>query len=134
MGLEDDKRKRNAANSMADYERHKPARLAAMRRYNETHRKERSQYQRLRCYKLTLEAYEEKIIKQGGVCASCGGPLVDPHIDHDHKCCNGKKTCGKCTRGVLCGRCNRGLGNFNDDPELLDKGAAYLREWEGSQL
>lgn len=32
------------------------------------------------------------------------------HIDHDHACCPGNESCGKCIRGVLCGSCNVILG------------------------
>jgi recombination endonuclease VII len=47
-------------------------------------------------------------------------------IDHDHKCCSGPHSCGKCVRGVLCQHCNQGLGNFKDDPEILKRAIAYL--------
>ena len=48
------------------------------------------------------------------------------HIDHDHTCCPGVKTCGKCVRGVLCGFCNRALGQFKDSPEILLNAIKYL--------
>lgn len=49
-------------------------------------------------------------------------------VDHDHKCCPGKTSCGKCVRGLLCGNCNSVLGRMRDDPTVFDRMAAYLRE------
>ena len=59
-------------------------------------------------------------------CDSCGGTLTVAHIDHDHACCPGAGSCGKCVRGVLCPPCNQMLGMAKDDPEKLRLGAAYL--------
>jgi hypothetical protein len=67
--------------------------------------------------------------RQGGVCAICGLPCKSGKrlsIDHDHSCCPGKGSCGKCVRGLLCMNCNNGLGHFKDDPELLGTAIAYL--------
>ena len=46
-----------------------------------------------------------------------GRPWV---MDHDHN----KKT----FRGWICRKCNLGLGNFNDDYDLVLKAAKYLKD------
>jgi hypothetical protein len=48
------------------------------------------------------------------------------NIDHDHKCCPGPRSCGKCVRGILCSHCNTGLGQFFDDPTILQSAIDYL--------
>jgi len=80
---------------------------------------------------ITQEQYETLFAKQKGKCAICAGALKDVRreyfcVDHDHTCCKGKKSCGKCVRGLLCLTCNAGLGQFNDNADLLEKAAAYL--------
>lgn len=41
-------------------------------------------------------------------CDWCGNPFNNstPRIDHDHTCCSGKRSCGKCLRGFLHESCN----------------------------
>lgn len=66
-------------------------------------------------------------------CAICGILLVDSRAegeklvpgfrkvaaDHDHA--TGQP------RGILCNTCNSMLGHAHDNPDVLEKGAAYLR-------
>lgn len=78
---------------------------------------------------LTPESYVELSKSQGDVCAICREPEKEKKrlsVDHDHKCCDGNFSCGKCIRGLLCFRCNRGLGVFGDDVSLLRKAITYL--------
>lgn len=79
-------------------------------------------------YGITLAERDAMLVIQNG-CAIChtwesGGR--DWCVDHDHECCPGKKSCGKCVRGVLCFGCNIGLGGFKDSPELLVRASEYL--------
>lgn len=39
-----------------------------------------------------------------------GGIQALPHIDHDHTCCPGSRSCGNCVRGILCEGCNLQIG------------------------
>lgn len=71
---------------------------------------------------LTEEEYDKLLAKQGGVCAGCLKPPTNRRlcVDHDHK--TGE------IRGLLCFQCNYGLGWLKDDPERLERLAAYLRK------
>ena len=85
-----------------------------------------------RYYKLTEPEYEAMRESQGYACRICRRSEADApeggrlHIDHDHGCCPGERSCGKCVRGLLCGPCNKAIGAFGDDPELLMAAAEYL--------
>ena len=50
-------------------------------------------------------------------------------IDHDHSCCPGINSCGKCVRALLCHNCNTTLGRVGDDPEILQAMIAYLDKY-----
>jgi len=39
-------------------------------------------------------------------------PEASLHVDHDHNCCNGVKSCGKCVRGIICNRCNKAVDKY----------------------
>lgn len=79
---------------------------------------------------LTRNTYEALLAAQGGACAICDRPQWGNGnkyaVDHDHACCPGVKSCGKCVRGLLCNSCNSALGMMDDQPERLRKAAAYL--------
>lgn len=83
-----------------------------------------------RRYGITLAQWNELLERQGGACAICGLPPSSSRnfdVDHDHACCAGPTSCGKCVRGLLCAGCNQGLGNFHDDTRLLQNAVNYLR-------
>ena len=81
-------------------------------------------------YGLTPPQYDEMLRSQGGTCALCDRPEPGGkgafHVDHDHACCPGKKTCGECVRGLLCTKCNAAIGFFEDNPELMRKAINYV--------
>ena len=82
----------------------------------------------LRKYGINVEQYNDMLIKQGSVCKICGQPetrkykniVIDLAVDHDH-------ATGQ-VRGLLCSSCNIGVGNFKDNPSLLELAAKYIRQ------
>lgn len=87
--------------------------------YRETHKEERRNYHLKSTYGVTLEEYEDMVVKQDSKCKICGEFWDRLHIDHCHK--SGK------IRGLLCNPCNRGLGMFKDNIGLLAGAMEYLR-------
>ncbi|WP_442807304.1 endonuclease VII domain-containing protein [Streptomyces sp. NBC_01751] len=83
-------------------------------------------------YGITAEEYDALLADQGGGCGVCGIEACTTGkafaVDHDHACCPGRKSCGKCIRGLLCTNCNQGLGKFKDDPKLLRNAIDYLAQ------
>ena len=63
--------------------------------------------------------------RQDGLCAICrSAPAA--HVDHDHET--------GAVRALLCFNCNGGLGQFKDDPLLLQLAAAYVEGHRSQQL
>jgi hypothetical protein len=79
-------------------------------------------------YGLTREQYDALLEQQLGLCAICYSPPKGREfdVDHDHRCCPGIRSCGKCIRGLLCSPCNRAVGYFRDDPVLMRRAITYL--------
>ena len=73
-------------------------------------------------YGLTQVAWESLFAAQGGVCAICRteNPGRCWCTDHCHDT--------NLVRGILCHHCNTTLGNVKDNPETLERAAAYLRK------
>ena len=84
-------------------------------------------------YGITLLEAEAMLARQGGRCVTCrtelrpigeiqsptGDARTKPVIDHCHQ--TGR------VRGVLCSPCNSGIGMMQDDADVLERAAAYLR-------
>ena len=77
-------------------------------------------------YGITPEYYTKLFEAQNGRCIICRSDKTHASnkanfpIDHCHDC--------GVIRGLTCNRCNAGMGNLQDDPELLRKAADYLEK------
>ena len=80
---------------------------------------------RMRKYGLTEEQFMNMLREQEFKCATCDASVSPDdtfatHIDHCHST--------GAVRGVLCRLCNLALGYARDNPDTLDRMAAYLRK------
>lgn len=71
---------------------------------------------------------EEQQATMSTTCDACGGSqrIKSLATDHDHRCCPGGTSCGKCVLGRLCQRCNKEvLGAVHDSTGTLAALLAY---------
>lgn len=114
---------------------------AAQRKYHEKLRTQNPDYWRDRerntsndlkyRHGITWDQLKERLDEQDGRCYLCSIVLDleaprGVHVDHDHDCCPGERSCGKCIRGLACHACNTGIGAFGDDPERMRRVADRL--------
>ena len=92
----------------------------------ESHRK----YYLKSMYNIAQDQFDDMMIEQNGRCAICEEQATPDrylHVDHDHACCSGEKSCGECVRGLLCYKCNSVLGLIADNIETLKSAERYLQ-------
>ena len=107
------------------YKRHVECRLAHRRQtQRDAYRADPTSFKwKTRALSMGLTVEELRVLyeRAGHACQVCGireEELTDKYatlsIDHDHRCCPGKRdgrkhrrACGKCIRGLLCPRCNK---------------------------
>jgi len=76
-------------------------------------------------YNMTLSEYKNLLVQQEHKCAICSVDLNTLNLKHVHvdHCHDTQKV-----RGILCHKCNLGIGQFADDPAMLERATAYLRK------
>ena len=76
-------------------------------------------------YNFPPELYDQRLEEQGNVCGICKTDIPGGrgafHADHNHQTNQ--------PRGVLCHNCNVALGNFKDNPDLLQAAIDYLNKY-----
>ena len=83
--------------------------------------------------RVRIEWFNAKMEEQGGGCAICGKHYQKRKlsVDHNHACCEGRKSCGKCVRGLLCDVCNHRLSSV-ENVHWLEAAMNYLRKYATS--
>jgi hypothetical protein len=89
-------------------------------------------------YGITKEEYLAMFKSQNGQCAICNttetnhSKMFNLIVDHKHDETHRRGTRNKENiRGLLCSNCNHGLGQFKDDPNLLQSAINYLKSHTG---
>lgn len=99
----------------------------------ETRRIKKANHERYvgKTYGLPPGMYAALYKLQNGKCYIClraTGKSKNLAVDHDHSCCPGSVSCGKCVRGLLCKTCNHDvLGHLRDEIAALERAIDYLR-------
>jgi hypothetical protein len=88
--------------------------------HSEEYKQKRFAYRMKVEFGITVEEFNEVLIRQNGLCAICGVKFQNkrkkgPHVDHDHR--TGK------IRGLLCNSCNLAVGRYEAHKDGID---AYL--------
>ena len=75
-------------------------------------------------YNITLEQYNEMLIKQNSKCATCGKDQskFKRAFDVDHNHITGK------VRGLLCWHCNLLIGHAKEDINILKNAIKYMED------
>jgi hypothetical protein len=116
--------------------RHPNARLESQRAYlrrvkgTPEYRAACQRINRKKRYGVTEAMFQHMLVEQEGRCYICGrgeireigGVVVPLSVDHNHE--TGQ------VRRLLCHRCNLMIGQAEENPAILDKAAAYLRQFE----
>ena len=95
---------------------------------------------RLRLHHVPADLARKLTVDPG--CPICGRDILEPvrisnverrkallTVDHDHRCCPGPVSCGRCVRGLICTYCNVAEGLLDGDPGRAEALAGYLRQW-----
>lgn len=76
-------------------------------------------YHLMQKYGISAVEVDELIRQQGGTCAVCRKRDAT-QVDHDHVT--------GAIRGIVCLLCNAAMGAFHDDPALIRRAIAYVKE------
>lgn len=77
-------------------------------------------------YGITLKEIMNLKQLQDNKCNICDLDCLTLYVDHNQKCCSGKRSCTYCIRGLLCQSCNTGLGKFEDNVFYINNAIEYL--------
>jgi hypothetical protein len=84
---------------------------------------------RFKRHHITKQEYDTLLSKYDGKCWICFDSEAI-NIDHDHSCCSGSYSCGKCVRGILCNGCNTAIGLMKDQEHIISSALNYVKSFK----
>lgn len=109
------------------YEKHKDRIDQRAKDWYENNKERHINNALLRKYGVTLDQYNLLRAQQDFRCAVCDAHETDigkqMFVDHDH-------VTGK-IRKLLCTKCNVGIGMLQDNPDIMERAAKYIRDHNG---
>jgi hypothetical protein len=79
----------------------------------------------------TIEAFDSTVEEQQGKCAVCLNTLTfGDKSGKTRACADHKHSSPPIPRGVLCMSCNLGVGNLQDNPDILRAAADYIEKYQ----
>jgi len=107
--------------------KHQAHRRAGIRPPSETYEGRRKR--NLQQIGWTPELFEERVKEQESKCAVCKRALTfEMKISGTRACADHEHSEPPKPRGVLCANCNLGIGNLQDDPEIMRAAIAYMEK------
>lgn len=114
-------RERQLAKGRARYKENKSAILQKTRQWQLANPDKIKNRQLIRRYGISLEDYNQLLIKQNNKCKLCKeGPIHKPVVDHNHLT--------GAVRGIVCQGCNIIIGFFEVRPKAFAKVSEYILE------
>ena len=95
-------------------------------------RQQRRRKAQLKKVGWTPDLFSSTLLEQEEKCAICKKKLqLNIGQEEGRACADHKHTIPPKPRGILCPQCNVGIGNLQDDPEILMAAAAYIQKYLG---
>lgn len=85
-------------------------------------------------YNKSIPHSEVPRLFSGFKCPICGQSGGERHVDHDHSCCQGSYSCGKCIRGLVCSECNQVIKWVERVQDVVPEVLEYLDNPPGMDI
>ena len=110
--------------------RNRESRLIKQRARRKAESSEVKREKNLKQIGWTTEAFNSTLSEQEAKCAICRKALtLEKKISGTRACADHEHCTPPKPRGILCANCNLGIGNLQDNPDIMRAAIAYVEKW-----